>query len=288
MGRKLTFMKGIIPRSKRSKANSQILVLLVSLAALGASQSVLAAQANLNSINASRIPICGFEVIHTYPHDDQAFTQGLVYDGGVLYEGTGEYGQSTLRRVDLKSGRILQQTRLNGSFFGEGVAVCKGRLVQLTWKSGIGLVYDKQNLTPIGEFHYQTEGWGITSDGKRLIMSDGTETLHFLDLETFEELGQIKVKAAGVPVQGLNELEYIKGEIYANLWPTNWIAIISPQTGEVLRTVNLSGILQEKDARRADVLNGIAYDPEGGRLFVTGKLWPKLFQIKLVTDEKNN
>lgn len=286
MGRKLTFMKSITPRSKRSKADSHILVLLVSLAVLGASQSVLAAQANINSVNAGRIPTCGFEVIHTYPHDSQAFTQGLAYDGGVLYEGTGEYGKSTLRRVDLKSGRVLQQTRLNGTFFGEGVAVCKGRLVQLTWKSGIGLVYDRQNLTQIGEFRYQTEGWGITSDGKRLIMSDGTDTLHFLDLETFEELGQIKVKAAGVPVQGLNELEYIKGEIYANLWPTNWIAIISPQTGDVLRTVNLSGILQEKDARGADVLNGIAYDPEGGRIFVTGKLWPKLFQIKLVTDEK--
>ncbi|NMC33918.1 MAG: glutaminyl-peptide cyclotransferase [Veillonellaceae bacterium] len=262
-------------------------MLLASLAAIGCLQSALAAQANLNSVNSGRVPICGFEVIHTYPHDNSAFTQGLAYDGGVLYEGTGKFGQSTLRRVDLKSGRVLQQTRLNGTFFGEGVAVCKDRLVQLTWKSGIGLVYDKQNLTQIGEFRYPTEGWGITSDGERLIMSDGTDTLHFLDPETFEELGQIKVKAAGVPVQGLNELEYIKGEIYANLWPTNWIAIISPQTGEVLRTVNLSGILQRKDARGVDVLNGIAYDPEGDRLFVTGKLWPKLFQIELVTEKKN-
>ncbi len=287
MGRVLTFMKSITLRSKRSNASLLILALLVLLALLCFLQSVLAAQANLNSVNAGRVPVCGFEVIHTYPHDRSAFTQGLAYDGGVLYEGTGEYGQSTLRRVDLKSGRVLQQTRLNSTFFGEGVVVCNDRIVQLTWKSGIGLVYDKQNLTQIGEFRYQTEGWGITSDGKRLIMSDGTETLHFLDLETFEELGWLKVKAAGVPVQGLNELEYIKGEIYANLWPTNWIAIISPQTGEVLRTVNLSGILQKKDARGVDVLNGIAYDPEGDRLFVTGKLWPKLFQIKLVTDEKN-
>lgn len=263
MVRKLTFMKSTILRSKRSRPNLYILVLTVSLAALGCLQPVLAAQANLNSVDAGRVPICGFEVIHTYPHDSSAFTQGLAYDCGVLYEGTGGYGQSTLRRVDLKSGSVLQQTRLSAAFFGEGVAVCKDRLVQLTWKSGMGLVYDKHNLTQIGEFRYQTEGWGITSDGKRLIMSDGTETLHFLDLDTFEELGWIKVKAAGVPVQGLNELEYIKGEIYANLWPTNWIAIISPQTGEVLRTVNLSGILQKNDARGVDVLNGIAYDPEG-------------------------
>lgn len=287
MGRVLTFMKSITLRSKRSNASLLILALLVLLALLCFLQSVLAAQANLNSVDAGRVPICGFEVIRTFPHDSSAFTQGLAYDCGALYEGTGGYGQSTLRRVDLRSGSVLQQTRLNSTFFGEGVAVCNDRIVQLTWKSGIGLVYDKQNLTQIGEFRYPTEGWGITSDGKRLIMSDGTETLHFLDLETFEELGWLKVKAAGVPVQGLNELEYIKGEIYANLWPTNWIAIISPQTGEVLRTVNLSGILQKNDARGVDVLNGIAYDPEGDRLFVTGKLWPKLFQIRIVTDQKN-
>lgn len=268
-------------------ARPNCLSLLALLSALSCLTPVLAAQANPHLFDFASIPIYGYEIVQTYQHDPSAFTQGLVYDGGVFWEGTGEYGQSTLRRVSLENGSVLRRIKLANSLFGEGVAVWKDHIIQLTWQSGVGLVYGKENLTEIGRFFYQTEGWGITSDGKQLIMSDGTNTLHFLDPETFRELGQIKVTCNGSPVVGLNELEYINGEIYANLWPTNWIAIISPETGEVLGAANLTGILPKADARGVDVLNGIAYDSEGDRLFVTGKLWPKLFLIKLVQVDKN-
>jgi len=267
-------------------ASLLLLMLLTFLTAIALRAPILEAQTASDSAGSSSVPVFGYQIIKTYPHDSAAFTQGLVYDQGMLYEGTGEFGQSNLRRVDLETGRVLKQTSLAGTLFGEGVVVWKDRLIQLTWRSGIGFVYDKENLTEVGDFRYQTEGWGITSDGRNLIMSDGTETLHFLDPETFAEQGQIKVEAAGVPVQGLNELEFVKREIYANVWPTNWIVIISPETGEVKGAVNLQGILQkvdgQLDGQRVDVPNGIAYDREGDRLFVTGKLWPKVFQIELM------
>jgi len=241
-----------------------------------------------NSLNATAIPIFGYEVVNAYPHDPSAFTQGLVYEDGVIYEGTGLNGQSTLRRVDPETGRVLQQTSLASTFFGEGIAIWKDRLIQLTWRSDMGFVYGKENLTRIENFSYQTEGWGLTSNGKRLIMSDGTETLYFLDPSTFTKEGEIRVTAKGEPVKGLNELEYIKGKIYANMWPSNWIAIISPDTGLVVGAINLKGLLQESDTQghKVDVLNGIAYDAKTDRLFVTGKWWPKLFEIKLVNTGK--
>jgi glutamine cyclotransferase len=248
-------------------------------------QSVLATEIYPDLSKFSSIPIFGYKIIDTYPHDSTAFTQGLVYDNGILYEGTGLYGRSTLRQVDLKTGRILKRISLNNSLFGEGVAIWKNQIIQITWQSGLGLVYDRDNLTKIGDFSYQTEGWGITSDGERLIMSDGTETLHFLDPRTFAEERQVKVVANGVPVRGLNELEYINGEIFANVWPTNWIVIISPATGEIKGCINLQGILQQVDSINisgVDVLNGIAYDAKSDRIFVTGKLWPKLFEIELI------
>ena len=276
--------------SRMRTASLLLLMLLALLAAIALRAPILDAQTVSDSTGSSSVPTFGYKIIKTYPHDSGAFTQGLVYDGGVFYEGTGEYGQSSLRRVDLETGRVLKQKSLAGTLFGEGVAVWKDRLIQLTWRSGIGFVYDKENLTKEGDFRYQTEGWGITSDGRNLIMSDGTETLHFLDPETFQEKGQIKVEAEGVPVQGLNELEYVKGEIYANVWPTNWIVIISPEKGEVKGAINLQGILQkgdsEQEGQKVDVPNGIAYDPEDDRLFVTGKLWPKIFQIELVAEDE--
>ena len=248
----------------------------------------MAAQANPHLFDSAPIPIYSYEIVQTYRHDPSAFTQGLVYDGGAFWEGTGEYGQSALRRVSLENGSVLRQIKLANSLFGEGVAVWKDRIIQLTWQSGVGLVYGKENLTEIGRFYYRTEGWGITSDGKRLIMSDGTDALHFLDPETFRELERINVTCSGLPVDGLNELEYIDGKIYANLWPTDWIAVVSPETGEVLGAANLAGILPKADARGVDVLNGIAFDPKGDRLFVTGKLWPKLFWIKLVQEDEKD
>jgi glutaminyl-peptide cyclotransferase len=265
------------------KACTPRFILLALLAVLLLAAMLIAAQGSTQLVKAGAMPVIGYQIVNVYPHSSFAFTQGLAYDEGLLYEGTGLYGRSTLRRVDLETGRVLQQTNLNSTLFGEGIALWKDRIIQLTWQSGLGLVYGKENLTEIGNFSYKTEGWGITSDNKRLIMSDGTDILHILDPESFVETGQIKVTDSGTPLKGLNELEYVKGQIYANVWPTSWIAIISPESGEVKGKINLQGILQENDipVSEIDVLNGIAYDSRNDRLFVTGKLWPKLFEIKL-------
>lgn len=228
----------------------------------------------------------GFKIVNVYPHDESAFTQGLVFDEGVLYEGTGQYGRSTLRRVDLETGAVQKEVSLPAWVFGEGIAVWEDHIIQLTWRSGVGFVYDKENFTETGNFNYQTEGWGLTSDGRNLIMSDGSDALYFLDPGTFQVQKQLHVKYKGESVNRLNELEYIKGEIYANIWTTNSIAIISPKTGNVDAWIDLEGLLPEEDRDGANVLNGIAYDPLGDRLFVTGKLWPKLFEIDLVEKDK--
>ncbi|MEI8003190.1 MAG: glutaminyl-peptide cyclotransferase [Methanothrix sp.] len=269
--------------SRIKKARSPRFILLAIPAALLLVAISFAAQGNSQFVEEGEIPVFGYQIVNVYPHSSLAFTQGLVYDEGGLYEGTGLYGRSSLRRVDLETGRVLEQTKLESTLFGEGIALWKDRIIQLTWQSGLGLVYGKENLTRIGNFSYQTEGWGITSDGKRLIMSDGTDILHILDPENFAKTGQINVTANGAPLRGLNELEYIKGQIYANVWPTSRIAIISPESGEVNGIIDLQGILQENDIQvsEVDVLNGIAYDAREDRLFVTGKWWPKLFEIKL-------
>jgi glutamine cyclotransferase len=224
-----------------------------------------------------------YKVVRTYPHDPNAFTQGLVFDNGLLYEGTGLYGSSTLREVELETGRILQMHELPVEFFGEGITIYKDNIIQLTYKSNIGFVYDKDNFELLQSFNYTTEGWGITHDGKRLIMSDGSSTLYFLDPETLEQIGSIRVLDNDMPIGGLNELEYVKGRIFANVWPTERIIIIEPQMGQVIGWVYMDGLLnQQAFGQQIDVLNGIAYDAEGDRLFVTGKLWPRLFEIKLV------
>ena len=224
-----------------------------------------------------------YNTVNTYSHDRDAFTEGLVFEDGVLYEGTGLYGQSTLRRVELETGDILQIHSLTDQFFGEGIAIYGAKIVQLTWKSNIGFVYDKNSFELLQEFSYSTEGWGLTNDGERLIMSDGTSTLHFLDPQTFEETGQLEVFDSGTPITRLNELEYIQGEIFANVWQTDWVARIAAETGQVIGWIDLGGLLTREDlSEPVDVLNGIAYDAEADRLFVTGKLWPKLFEIELI------
>jgi len=224
-----------------------------------------------------------YRVVNAYPHDRNAFTQGLVFEDGVLYEGTGRQGYSTLRRVDLASGDVLQICQLPDRFFGEGITIFGERIIQLTWQSGVGFVYDRNSFELLEEFHYPTEGWGITHDGQRLIMSDGTSTLRFWNPETFEEIGRIEVRDQDGPVTRLNELEYVQGEIYANVWQTDRIARIAPDTGKVIGWIDLAGILSPEDrSEPVDVLNGIAYDAENDRLFVTGKLWPRLFEIELV------
>ena len=230
----------------------------------------------------SGIPRYSFSIVDTYPHDSEAFTQGLAYEDGFLYEGTGLKGRSSLRRVDLKTGRVLQRHILDNEIFGEGIALFEERIFQLTFESRIGFIYDKTDFARVGDFSYPTDGWGLTHDGAHLIMSDGTATLYLRDPQSFEEIGRIEVTESGRPLQNLNELEYVQGEVYANVFTTDLIARISPQSGKVAGWIDLRGLLPEEDQRASQVLNGIAYDPANDRLFVTGKLWPWLYQIKLV------
>ncbi|MGQ4809064.1 hypothetical protein NKDENANG_02460 [Candidatus Entotheonellaceae bacterium PAL068K] len=228
-------------------------------------------------------PVFTYAIVNTYLHDRTAFTQGLVFDQGMLYEGTGLRGQSTLRRVDLTTGHVLQLHALPASLFGEGVVVFGRKIIQLTWQSRIGFVYDKHTFALLDQFTYPTEGWGITHDGNHLIMSDGTPILYVLEPNTFEKVGQIAVHDDSGPITRLNELEYVRGEIYANIWQTDRIARIDPQSGRIVGWINLTGLLAPEDRLHpVDVLNGIAYDARHDRLFVTGKLWPKLFEIRLI------
>lgn len=225
-----------------------------------------------------------YNVVNVYPHDENAFTQGLVFEDGFLYEGTGLYGNSSLRRVELETGKVLQVHALQDQFFGEGVAIVGDKIIQLMWESHRGFIYDKNTFDLLQEFSYPTEGWGITYDGSRLIMSDGTANLYFLDPETFQRVGQVKVRDAA-PVTGLNELEYVKGEVYANVWGEEEIAVINPQTGRVKAWIDLKGIRGSENRDPDNVLNGIAYDSKGDRLFVTGKRWPRLYEIRLIPPE---
>ena len=228
-------------------------------------------------------PTYTYKIIQSYPHDRSASTQGLIIEDNVLFEGTGLRGRSSLRSVDLKTGDILQINELPEQFFGEGITIYENNIIQLTWQSGVGFVYDKSSFELRQEFTYPTEGWGITHDGNRLIMSDGSSTLHLWHPNTFEEIGQLEVFDSNGPVVRLNELEYIQGEIYANIWQTDRIARIDPETGRVIGWIDLTGLLNPEDrSSPVDVLNGIAYDAKNDRLFVTGKLWPKLFEIELI------
>jgi len=222
-----------------------------------------------------------YTIVNVYPHDTSAFTQGLIFENGVLYESTGLYSHSTLRRVELETGEILQLHSLPDQFFGEGITIFDDKIIQLTWLSNRGFVYDKYSFDLLREFNYPTQGWGITHDGSRLIMSDGTATLYFLNPETLERIGQVEVHDTG-PVAMLNELEYIQGEVYANIWQEEKIAIINPHTGKVRAWIDLSGIGDLENQSTIDVLNGIAYDAKADRLFVTGKMWSQLFEIKLI------
>lgn len=231
----------------------------------------------------SPIPIYTYKVINVYPHDRNAFTQGLIFEDGVFIEGTGLYGRSSLRRVSINTGEVLKYHELPPHLFGEGITIYDNKIIQLTWRSNVGFVYDKNSFELLREFNYPTEGWGVTYDGKHLIMSDGSANLYFLHPETFEEQNRIQVHGNNGAVKRLNELEYVDGEIYANVFQTNRIARINPKTGNVVGWIDLTGILGIEDRRGpVDVLNGIAHDAENNRLFVTGKLWPKLFEIELI------
>jgi glutaminyl-peptide cyclotransferase len=226
--------------------------------------------------------VSGYRVLNVYPHDSQAFTQGLVFVEGFLFESTGLIGRSTLRKVRLETGEVVQQRAIDGKYFAEGLTDWQGKLVQLTWRTGLGFVYDRQTFLMDRTFSYSGEGWGLTHDGTHLIMSDGTPVLRFLDPDSFLERRRVIVRDRGIPVQNLNELEFIKGEVYANVWHSDRIARIAPASGEVLGWIDLGGLLREGDVTDPEaVLNGIAYDAARDRLFITGKLWPKLFEIQL-------
>jgi glutamine cyclotransferase len=231
---------------------------------------------------AASVPTYGYQVVRSYPHDRAAFTQGIIFRNGVFYEGTGLNGRSTLRKVKPETGEVLEVKPLGPEYFGEGITDWKGSLLQLTWKNEIGFVYDINTFERKKTWAYTGEGWGLTHDATRIIMSDGTAQLRFIDPATFNETGRITVHDAHGPVEELNELEYVKGEILANVWRTERVARISPKDGRVTGWIDLSGLLTASERAGTDVLNGIAYDAAGDRLFVTGKLWPRVFEIKLV------
>ena len=231
---------------------------------------------------AATVPVQGFKVVHSYPHDPQAFTQGLFFHDGFLYEGTGLRGRSTIRKVEIETGRVVQAVELPPEFFGEGISQWGDRLIGITWQEQTAFVLDLKSFKLWRKFNYPGEGWGLTHNAKELVMSDGSPELRFLDPLSFKELRRVRVTADGEPVRELNELEWVEGEIFANVWQTDRIARIDPRTGRVTAWIDLAGILPDDQRLNADaVLNGIAYDEKKKRLFVTGKLWPKLFEIQL-------
>lgn len=235
---------------------------------------------------AAEVPVWTYEVVNTWPHDTTAYTQGLIYHDGILYESTGLNGQSSLRKVELQTGKVLKKIPVASQYFAEGMTLLNGRIFQLTWQNQKGFIYEPENFRQIGEFAYTGEGWGLTHDGQSLILSDGTNQIRFINPETFKVERAISVVYKGKEVMELNELEYIRGEIYANIWQTDEIIRIDPKTGKVLGVIDLTGLLPGKRANEADdVLNGIAYDEKGQRIFVTGKRWPKLFEIRLKAKE---
>jgi len=234
----------------------------------------------------AHVPVYGYEVVHAYPHDRGAFTEGLFYSNGFLYESTGRTRESSVRKVKLETGEMLQLHQLPGQYFGEGIVKWNDKLYQLTWQTGLGFIYDFNTFAVKGEFHYSGEGWAFTTDGQHIYMDDGTAQIRIWDPETLNETGRITVTDEGRAVEKLNELEWVKGEIFANIWKTNRIARIDPKTGKVAGWIDLTGLLKPGDIdpehAGANVLNGIAYDAARDRLFVTGKCWPKVFEIRLL------
>jgi len=232
----------------------------------------------------AEIPVWSYEVVNVYPHDRGAFTEGLFYRDGYLYESTGMNGASSIRKVELKSGRVVQQHDLSNAVFGEGIVDWKNELVSVTWKTQEGYVFDLATFAFKRKFSYPGEGWGMTRDDRNLLLSDGSATIRVLDPDTLRQTGAIHVTVQGRPLDQLNELEWVKGDIFANVWQTSRIARIDPKTGNVTAWIDLTGLLSHADRTfaRVDVLNGIAYDAKHDRLFVTGKYWPNVFEIRLV------
>ena len=284
------FLKKILPTNRaRAGSESWHIMTIVSAFLLIACSSSDPTDRHNTTVKAPEIndgadigiPRYTYNIVDTYPHDPEAFTQGLVYSNGFLFESTGLHGQSSLRKVELTTGRVLKRHNLDQEYFAEGLALVNDRLFQLTFRQHVGFIYNRDSFEPLGGLSYSTEGWGLTHDGSRFIMSDGTPWLYFRDNESFAKIGRIQVTYDGGKLRNLNELEFVNGEIYANLWQTDLIARIDLDTGRVIGWIDLRGLLSVEEKVAADVLNGIAYDANNDRLFVTGKLWPWLFEIQL-------
>lgn len=288
--------KGSRPTTKPAPARSNRLI-LIAVAVLAAIATIFVVtrlrsdppgpvQATdakpVNAQGVSKAQGVSYEVAARHPHDPRAFLQGLVWHDGGFYESTGQYGESSLRRVEYPSGKVLKQTKLAPTLFGEGLAMVDDRLIQLTWTTKRGFVYDRETFQVIKEFTYQTEGWGLAYDGKDLIMSDGSDQLTYLDAQTYKPIRSLKVTRDGRPVPQLNELEFIEGEIWANVWHQDIILRIDPATGRVTSFLDMKSIITPEMRTESEaVLNGIAYDAENKRIFVSGKLWPAIFEIRL-------
>ena len=229
------------------------------------------------------VPIYDVDIVHTCPHDSSAFTEGLFYLNGFLYESSGLEQHSSIRKVRIETGEVVQKIDIPAQYFGEGIVNWQSHLISLTWKSQVGFVFDLNTLKLQKQFPYEGEGWALTRNDKQIIMSDGTSALRFLNPKTLAVTSRLQVTLEGKPLSNVNELEWVKGEIYANVWQTNWIVRIDPRSGQVVGLINLNGLLKPSDVvqGQTDVLNGIAYDAQHDRLFVTGKNWPKLFEIRL-------
>ena len=265
----------------------QLAVLRICAAFLIILFTVLLSAQTASQSTSRQTPTYGYEVVEAYPHDENAFTQGLVYHDGFLYEGTGLQGQSSLRKVRLETGEVLERIDLPYEYFGEGIAIVRDQILELTWKSQVGFVYDLRTFRQLRQFSYPGEGWGLTANGAEVYMSDGTADIRILDAASLRERRRIHVHDGPKPIDQLNELEYIEGQIFANIWQTNRIARISPQTGEVVGWIELSGLLSPMyQLQPGAVLHGIAYDSTRKRLFGTGKLWPRLFQIRLIAKQR--
>jgi glutamine cyclotransferase len=283
----------MIQRSWKNKIAGSSLLKLPGIVSAILTISLILLTMRENRLNASSIPklppLMTYSVVNRYPHDPKAFTQGLIYRDGFLYESTGLYGKSSLRKVELTTGKVLQNRSIPPEYFSEGLTEWKHKLLQLTWREKTAFIYAMDTFDLIGKFAYPTEGWGLTNDGASLILSDGTYTLYFLDPNSFRVIRRISVNDHGVRISQLNELEYIRGEIFANIWQTDRIIRIDPATGNVLGWIDLAGLYPEKDRTpSADVMNGIAYDDQGDRIFITGKQWPFLYEIKLALSPRSN
>jgi glutamine cyclotransferase len=276
----LAFLKNIpISRRRFVELTGRSLILVVCLGTINCQNAPTATPGKSGQ---QPVPTYGYEVVHVFPHDRDAFTQGLLYNQGNLLESTGEVGRSSLRRDEIDTGKVLQKVDVPPPYFAEGITLLKGKIYQLTWQHQLGFIYDALTFEKTGEFKYTGEGWGLANDGQSLILSDGTNKIRFLDPDNFQVTRTIAVLDGHAAVEEINELEYVQGEIYANIWHADRIARIDPKTGKVVGWINLAGLLAPGEVQDEEaVLNGIAYDETSGRLFVTGKLWPKLFEIRL-------